>query len=248
MKGMFSRRTESRKLAAAIAPLGCPIKVEVIENAATGEVNAAYHIHLGEGGSITSHEITRIIGRMGDGSLEKEEPHHPVLDAMRGILNCTFLRRWRDRGESVHLMERDGRYVYAPGAHEIPSCVSGGWIKTRDDFMAAALGVMGFPAIKHDGKCWWFREFGFRPIHGVCQDYIDGFREQKIATEDEVFNHPLHWAYHGARVADALLDRVENDVRLISIKKLNSNTATSAVVRSDITGQGMDRVGEFFGA
>ena len=240
----FTKQTRNRKVAAAIAPLGCPIKVEIIECDSTGVVDVAYHIHL-DGPGMDRRAVGNLIKGLTDGTLETNTPHHAVLDGMRGILNCALLRDWKEKGNPYHLKQMDRRWVYHPGAHGVELAGSGNLVKSTDDWMAAALATVGIPIVNFDGAAWYFPERGLSPSTLPTADVIDSFRGKGHLAG--LADDTVSWGYHAARIYDALTDRVNNDIRLYAITRPGGGSI-GAVVRSDITGKGMDQVGRFFGA
>jgi len=239
---VYSKRTGNRKIAAAIAPLGFPVKVEVLEQDKTGAVDVSYHIHLNADAG-ANLAISKIIEGLTDGTLEANDPRHSVLDGMRGILNCMMLRDWREKGNPYHLIEKDQRFVYVPGSKEIPN-ISKEFVKTGDDFMAAALGVAGIPIVNFlDGK-WVLPQSGLDKTLSPASDLIDAFRGKSIIEQRA--NDTVSWAYEAARIYDAITERVRVDTRLIAITRPGSKSV-GAVVRNDISNKGMDKVGRFFG-
>lgn len=152
------------QLAAACVTLGIPVTTNRKIHERTSE--EFFTFTLGDSSVLPgiSLNTTALINAWRNGSLEKADPCHGLLDALRGLQNRAALIAWTKSGLaqtlSLHADQRCPRTVYIPGKPRLPppsslilhpSSLPTETVETDDLAAVSALGICGIPVLQLGG-------------------------------------------------------------------------------------------------
>lgn len=256
--------------AAALCACGVPIRTLRTAREKSGAVEWRFDYHPGHAvdlrarctapdGGVVIHDIEVSIGSLTanqlmhayrTGALERADPAHPFLDALRALRNRERLLRWIMAGRPAQLAKhpRCDRWQYesAPLA-EIPSHMAARLWMTRELKAACALGVFGVPLVRCSGvlpdMTFELSFAGFPPSSATCQ-IVDDFRSG--ALDDREPHHPFFIAWSAIEVMQKLKRHMQSEIANVWIEKPKSKHGASAFLRADATSKARDQMRTHF--
>lgn len=257
----WSRTTNLNK-AAALATLGIPVQVDKTVDLKTGkgwhtillgsESTTVLADHLKDpaaSATAPDHNTKLLLGLLANGSLDKADPHHPLLDMLRACAAHELLTDWLKTGHPYHLEAITGskaeRWALAPGPEPESTCSILQVIRTADIKLAAALTVLGCPVVRLDptpqGMKFVFPLLGYplrtQPAIRV-PDLINSYRAHTLPEESP--EHPLLWMMQCLINRTALRDFMIKQRDIILIRA--PGTGRASLIHRDSTPDCLDKV------
>lgn len=257
----WSRTTNLNK-AAALATLGIPVQVDKTQDLHSGK---GWHTILLGSESTTvlatvskpaegdatapDHKTKLLLGLLANGSLDKADPHHPLLDMLRACAAQEVLTDWLKSGRAYHLEAITGskaeRWALAPGPEPETLRSLTQVIRTADIKLAASLSVIGCPIIRLDetaqGMKFVFPFLGYplrtQPAIRI-PDLINAYRQSTLPEESP--EHPLLWMMQCLINRHALKEFMQKQREVILIRA--PGTGRASLVHRDSTPQCLDQV------
>ncbi len=239
-------KTLHTNLVASLSTLGIPVKTERVLDDRSGKSLLTYF--LGVSGVVAGQAVrTRtLITTYKDGTLEKLDPKHPLLDCMRGLHNAHALLDWIKRGEPQRLASsaHGQRSVYVAGSDERSArevC------STRDLALAAALGVVGIPLVRVEGSVG-HHEFivanaSLLPtcliVPITAREVIRGLRDGSLERDHP--EHPVLYAYTARKNRERIVAHIDRQTQLILLRLKNSPQHRSAFVAENALDSAWDQ-------
>lgn len=238
--------TKNLRIAAAFGTLGVPVRIERMVDERSGKAQTTYY--LGTTDVFQQLSTKTVKDRYESGVLAKEEPSHPLLDALAGMHNREMILDATEKGKFIRLAKVAGvnRTVYIDGDSGFPGTAGHtSLLRTGDLKLVAALARVGVPILAVDGQQGSRRYllpmawdcFGVRTDVGL---FVKAYREG--GTKD--VEHPFFYAMGGLKARERLLDALRDEVELVLIRKPGS--ARSAYVDPSSTNTALDKMRTFF--
>jgi hypothetical protein len=242
--------TRDTRLAAALGTLGVPIEIRKNRDAQSGKV--LYMYHLGLRSLCRRHDARQLKTRIGNGRLERENPTHEVLTALRAMINRERLLDFQNKGVFMRLDSVPGTslWQYVPGDTGLPGRAgSKELIETSDIKLVCALAVVGVPLLAMDGVRSDFRYF--LPRHGLPKpdgsppaDALKLMQAWRTSRDAMPPDCPFAQAMWGLVNRERLVNALNAEIETILLRKYRSQK--SALVRADATDAAFDKVKEHF--
>lgn len=257
--------------AAALCCCGVPVRTFKTPRERTGEIewrfdyapahpiaargasaSAMVRIHGNDvpSASLTANQLMHVFR---SGLLERVDPAHPFLTAVRALRNRERLLRWIMAGQTAQLVRHphcdQWQYESAPLA-EIPSTMAAQVWTTKELKIACALGVFGIPIIRCSGLLPDMTfELAFTGFPGAvtaphtCQ-LANDFRSGALDAKDP--DHPFFIAYSAIATLQKIKRHMQAEIANVWIEKPRSRIGTSAFIRADATAKARDTVFHHF--
>ena len=247
--------TTNSQIAAAAVTVGIAVTTHRKIHEGLGEEQKTYT--LSDKGIIPGLNIdtAQILRLHNTGELERTDPTHPFLDALRGVLNRHFLVKWIHERKTCALTQhpdpRCPRTLYQYGLPSAPPVVGvPEVVQTRHISVAAALSTLGVPVIKIEGetgpKIFTFPRYGYS-LHGLPQidakALIEDFTSGKLAINEPL--HPFLWAHSAVRNYGALMEHMKREMPLVFFEDAKGS-GRAALIRLDAKLDAFDASQKFF--
>lgn len=242
--------TRDTRLAAALGTLGVPIQIRKTIDDRSGKVLHIYHLSLR---SVCGRHDARLLkSRISNGRLERENPSHEALTALRAMMNRERRLDFQNKGVFMRLapVPRTHLWQYLPGDTGLPGKAgTKELIETGDSKLVDALALVGVPLLALDGPRGSLRYF--LPRHGL--PHADGRppadalvlmnawrRSRDAMPPDCPFAQGMWGLINRERLVNALNAEIPN----ILLRKYRSQK--SAIVRADASDAAFEKVKEHF--
>ena len=258
----WSRTTNLNK-AAALATLGIPVQVDKTVDLKTGkgwhtillgsESTTVLAGHLKQDtespATAPDHHTKLLLGLLANGSLDKADPHHPLLDMLRACAAQEILTDWLKTGRPYHLEAITGskaeRWALASGPEPESTRSITQVIRTADIKLASSLTVLGCPIIRLDstqqGMKFVFPFLGYplktQPAIRI-PDLINAYRADTLPAESP--EHPLLWMMQCLINRHALKEFMQQQREVVLIRA--PGTGRASLIHRDSTPQCLDKV------
>ena len=247
--------TTNSQIAAAAVTIGIAVTTHRKIHEGLGEEQKTYTLTdkgLIPGLNIDTSQLLRLHNT---GELERTDPTHPFLDALRGVINRGFLVKWIHERKTCALTQhpdpRCPRTLYQFAAPAAPSVVGvPEMVQTPHLAVAAALSTLGVPVIKIEGetgpKIFTLPRYGYS-LHGLPQldakALIEDFKSGKLAIDNPL--HPFLWAHSAVRNYKALMDHMAREMPLVFFEDAKGS-GRAALIRLDAKSEAFDSSQKFF--
>ncbi len=241
--------TRDTRLAAALGTLGVPIEIRKTLDARSGRM--FYQFQLGLRSECGRYLAARLKHQIRSGRLERMQPDHEALTALRGMRNRELILDLQNKGRFIWLAEvpKTNLWQYVPGDSGLPGARGQKEvIETKDLKMAAALGIVGVPLLAVYGgrgdHSYILPRFGLPGGNGGPADaarLMKAWRNNRDALPPDC---PFSQAMWGLLNRERLVNALHAEIESILLRKPRS--MKSAIVRSDATDKAFDRVKEHF--
>lgn len=251
-----SLSTHNTMLAAAAVTCGIPVTTHRKVHEGTGEEQRTFT--LSPKSLLSNHAIdtAALLKTYYNGQLEKADPSHCLLDALRGLRNRAALIKWlKDRiPHRLTLCEdsRCPRTLYIPGQPSQPHPAGTAFetLHTLDIALAAALGAIGIPVIRIDGDAqnnvFVMSRAGF-PMHAApSQDgkqILADFASGRLSAQQP--DHPFLFAHAAVLNYRVLLETMQREMAMIFFEDA-CGSGRAALIRGDAKTIAFDRATKFF--
>lgn len=238
--------TKNLRVAAAFGTLGVPVRLERMIDERTGKSLTTYYLGKTDALGLLSTKLVK--DRYQTGELGREEPGHPLLDALGGMYNRERILDATEKGKFISLVKLRGvnRSVYVEGDSGFPGTAGhGSVLRTGDLKLVAALARVDVPILGVEGPQGSRRYllptlwncFGEKTDVGA---FVKAYREGKILDAE----HPFFYAMGGLKARERLLDALRDETEMVLIRKPGS--AKAAFVDPSSTNAAMDKMRTFF--
>lgn len=247
--------TTNTQIAAACVTIGIPVTTHRKIHEVLCEERRAYT--LGDRSLMTGAQIftDTLIKTHVSGDLERLDPCHIFLEALRGVKNRASLVKWLMEGRTsfltLHPDRKCRRTLYAPGLPTSPP-VQGipELVRTPHLAEAVALSCLGIPVIKiEDGgnkRVFVLPRLGFSLHGGKQQDakqLIEDFQSGRMAIQNP--DHPFLYAHSAVRNYRTLREYMGNEIPLIYFED-SKGTGRAALIRTDAKSVAFDHARKVF--
>lgn len=238
-------RTTSLELAAAISTLGVDVRFDVSEDRGTGKRWRSILLghDSGPAADLPRYNTRLLQNMVQNGSLQAEDPMHPILDGLRACKASDALQQWCCTGVAHVQVKVKGcdRWQLQPGQAPMSWQTLPALLGTRDLKMAASLAVLGFQLLRlSDTAPNTLFEFGpalFTPPE-LPQILRTAYRNQTLNEINP--DHPLLWMMQCLKNKDAIGDMLNSRQPVVLIRA--PNTGRASIVSANAHGRTMDRV------
>lgn len=232
--------TPDTKLAAALSTLGFPVKLRDVLDDVTGSEQLTWQI-TPKSVSLPALKLHNLIKHLRDGTLEKEDPQHPLLDGIAVIRNRERILDLLKQGRPITLAVCAGNvrtcYVHHP---LVDPPVSFGRFKTTDFRLVCALGRLGIPLVSFTGShgSYEFTTTSKAVVAGMHYDAtaLDLARKRETLSPE----HPLLYCIKTLENHSRLLNVISASRHTVMIRKPGSKKA--AWIHEDASNDAYDRV------
>lgn len=190
------------------------------------------------------------------GDLERLDPSHCLLDALRGLKNRAAIIRWLKQNQphklTLNADKRCPRTLYVPGEPVHPHAAQTVYetINTPDLALAAALGAIGIPIVRIDGTerdhVFVLSRLGF-PMHAApAQDgkqILADFGSGRLARTTP--DHPFLASHAAVLNYRVLLDTLKAEMPMIFFED-DDGSGRCALIRGDAKTIAFDKATKFF--
>jgi hypothetical protein len=238
-------RTTSLELAAALSILGVDVRFDISEDKVSGKRWQSILLGHDSGADpeLPRYNTKLILSMVQNGTLQTEDPLHPVLDGLRACKASEALQLWCKKGISHMQVKVKGsdRWQLQPGEAPISYKTLPGLLGTRDLKMAACLAVLGFQLLRLEDTApntlFVFGQALFTPAE-LPQILRTAYRNKTLNEIDP--DHPLLWMMQCLKNKDAIGDMLQQRQPIILIRA--PGTGRASIVSANVKGSAMDRV------
>jgi len=255
-QGTGKNATHNTRLAAACATLGITVTTSRKVHEGTDEEQRTFCLADSSEQSSLQLNTASLLWQYKHGELEKADPNHPLLDAMRGLHNRGQLVKWikekRPQLLALHPDRRCPRTTYQEGEPIAPAAGlqldgKAPVFETTDIAIASALSVVGIPVLQLRGHgqhvVFIMAAIGF-PLHTArpqdARQIVADFESGKLPAE-----HPFRWAHSAVLNYRVLLDTLANDMLMVFYED-DKGSGRAALIRADAKTIAYDKANEFF--
>lgn len=255
-QGTGREATHNTRLAAACATIGIAVATARKVHESEGSEQRTFVIDDAPTFGTMQIDTATLLWQYKNGLLEKGDPNHPLLDAMRGLHNRGQLVKWiKERRPQLLALHRDPRcprttyqegQPIAPVASLLPDGTAP-LFRTHDIAIASALSTIGIPVLKLEGGAnqvvFVLSATGF-PLHGArpqnAAQIVADFTADKLAAE-----HPFRWAHSAVLNYRALLDTLKNEMLMVFFED-KKGSGRAALIRADAKHVAYDHATKYF--
>lgn len=248
--------THNTMLAAACVTCGIPVTTH--RKIHEGRCEEQRTFTLGASSILSNRKIDTVtlLAAYEKGDLEKVDPSHCLLDALRGLTNRRALIRWikehRPHQLTLNPDKRCPRTLYVPGEpanpHEGQPVFE--TVNTPDIALAAALGIIGIPVLEitggKDDHVFVLPRFGF-PMRSVTpqdgKQILADFGSGRLALDQP--DHPFLFAHAAVLNYRVLLDTLKREMPMIFFED-SGDSGRAALIRGDAKTIAYDKATKFF--
>lgn len=255
-QGTGREATHNTRLAAACATIGIAVATARKVHESEGAEQRTFVLDDAPTFGTMQIDTATLLWNYKNGNLERADPNHPLLDAMRGLHNRGQLVKWikdkRPQLLALHPNKKCPRTTYREGEPLAPVAAlnadgSAPLFKTADIAIAAALSTIGIPVLKLEGGAdqavFVHALHGF-PLHGArsqnAAQIVADFTTDKLAAD-----HPFRWAYSAVLNYRTLLDTLKNDMLMVFFED-KKGSGRAALIRADAKHVAYDHATKYF--